>query len=377
MKILTIGNGFDLYHNLPTRYSDFLEFCSVMTSLSRKENIVNMLSEAISKELPSAYNFQKISDENVKQYVKYLENENVAMKKKLFMFLDNNLWLKYFNKAKKLNGGSWVDFESEISKVVQSMDYCYKNAGESNLESSEQWARISIFSEKKKGFLSKLSISAIKEDILSMRDSLHKDLERLIGALEIYLNDFVEKMPVNYLAPELLNEQFDKLLSFNYTSTYERLYCKDRTIDCEYIHGKADATDDKVDMVLGIDEYLKDEEMDNDTTFIRFKKYFQILQKRTEVKYKEWITQIDKNKEPSEVVFFGHSLNFTDKGYLQRLIMDENIKTRIYYYSEGQYGRLLENLIRVIGKMNTITYVGEDDQAKIRFIKQKEPVEIK
>ena len=49
-----------------------------------------------------------------------------------------------------------------------------------------------------------------------MRDSLHKDLERLIGALEIYLNDFVEKMPVNYLAPELLNEQFDKLLSFNY-----------------------------------------------------------------------------------------------------------------------------------------------------------------
>ena len=70
MKILTIGNGFDLYHNLPTRYSDFLEFCSVITSLSRKENIVNMLSEAISKELPSAYNFQKISDENVKQYVK-------------------------------------------------------------------------------------------------------------------------------------------------------------------------------------------------------------------------------------------------------------------------------------------------------------------
>ena len=27
MKILLIGNGFDLEHNLPTSYKNFLEFC--------------------------------------------------------------------------------------------------------------------------------------------------------------------------------------------------------------------------------------------------------------------------------------------------------------------------------------------------------------
>lgn len=27
MKILVIGNGFDLAHELPTKYPDFLEFC--------------------------------------------------------------------------------------------------------------------------------------------------------------------------------------------------------------------------------------------------------------------------------------------------------------------------------------------------------------
>lgn len=27
MKILLIGNGFDLAHKLPTRYKDFLDFC--------------------------------------------------------------------------------------------------------------------------------------------------------------------------------------------------------------------------------------------------------------------------------------------------------------------------------------------------------------
>ncbi|MDE6636254.1 MAG: bacteriophage abortive infection AbiH family protein, partial [Lachnospiraceae bacterium] len=30
MKILLIGNGFDLAHQLPTKYTDFLEFVKVI-----------------------------------------------------------------------------------------------------------------------------------------------------------------------------------------------------------------------------------------------------------------------------------------------------------------------------------------------------------
>ena len=29
MKILIIGNGFDLAHGLPTKYTDFLQICSI------------------------------------------------------------------------------------------------------------------------------------------------------------------------------------------------------------------------------------------------------------------------------------------------------------------------------------------------------------
>ena len=29
MKILIIGNGFDLAHGLPTKYTDFLKICSI------------------------------------------------------------------------------------------------------------------------------------------------------------------------------------------------------------------------------------------------------------------------------------------------------------------------------------------------------------
>ena len=37
MNILLIGNGFDLAHGLPTRYTDFLEFIKIMKAVNDKE----------------------------------------------------------------------------------------------------------------------------------------------------------------------------------------------------------------------------------------------------------------------------------------------------------------------------------------------------
>ena len=36
--LLILGNGFDLAHGLPTRYSDFLEFCNILKNLSKFRN---------------------------------------------------------------------------------------------------------------------------------------------------------------------------------------------------------------------------------------------------------------------------------------------------------------------------------------------------
>lgn len=377
MKILLIGNGFDLFHNLPTRYSSFLDFSNVIANICKDETLMlSKVNEKLVSEISVSYNLQKISETSMKEYVKYLKNENPTMKDKLYRFLEGNTWLKYFNKIKKLTGNCWVDFEGEISNVVQAMDKCY-NCTDTTLNKDyiQCIETISVFDTKKKGLLSKNITMYSKKEIIEMRDLAHKDLERLTGALEIYLNDYVEKLDIDYTAPELENESFDKLLSFNYTSTYEKVYGHNcPNLDCEYIHGKADATDDTVSMVLGIDEYLEGDKIDTDTTFIRFKKYFQILQKRTAFKYKSWIKQINNSSQMSTLTIFGHSLNYSDKEILRAFILNEKVNTKIYYYSEGQYGRLLENLIRVIGKENTIAYVGESPDSKIRFIKQSEKV---
>lgn len=39
MNILVIGNGFDLAHGLPTKYSDFLEFLKVIIKICDGEEV--------------------------------------------------------------------------------------------------------------------------------------------------------------------------------------------------------------------------------------------------------------------------------------------------------------------------------------------------
>lgn len=39
MNILLIGNGFDLAHGLPTKYTDFLEFIKIMKEVKKNKDV--------------------------------------------------------------------------------------------------------------------------------------------------------------------------------------------------------------------------------------------------------------------------------------------------------------------------------------------------
>ena len=127
-------------------------------------------------------------------------------------------------------------------------------------------------------------------------------MNKLIRALEIYLTDYVEKEECNCVLPdiqEIVKEnvkgadgeeqiKYCKVLSFNYTNTYERLYLDKQQIQnsIDYIHGKAKLfnTVENNNMVLGIDEYLTDERKDRETEFIAFKKFYQRIYKDVNIR---------------------------------------------------------------------------------------------
>ena len=231
-------------------------------------------------------------------------------------------------------------------------------------------------------------ISAFKEQFL-------KDLNRLTRCLEIYLSDYVNNLPVSKKLPDIDGLKIDKVLSFNYTNTYERIYGKDKPdIEYDYIHGKAEITHDvdSCNLVLGIDEYLIGEERNSNTEFIQFKKFFQRIYKKTGCKYVDWLKEYEANNigkyasleaEDLNVYIFGHSLDVTDKDIMRRLILSEagrmfkrdglKAQTTIFHFNQEAMGSQIANLVKVIGQDNLISMVHGSD-AKIILQQQQDAI---
>lgn len=183
-------------------------------------------------------------------------------------------------------------------------------------------------------------------------------MDELIFSLQIYLEKFVNpiaynKKLVGVISPDILSCNIDKVISFNYTKTYESLYDNKHNIEYSYIHGKADInnTIETTNIVLGIEEYLSKNKKDTDLRFIEFKKYFQMLCKETDCKYKSWINKINKNPNKKNNLFiFGHSLTVSDKDIIKELILNEHIHTIIFYHSPTSKKMMIKNLVEIIGQ---------------------------
>lgn len=403
MNILVIGNGFDLEHGLPTKYKDFLDFMQGINILSNNKNVITdeYFSEQLEKKVKHSI------DDNVKKYFydKNLLNFTIFNKwsgeensKELVEYAGNNIWIKHFINNMNYEKEGWIDLESEISNVIQCFNYMknistyYDIAGKlpdnTNYNKKEIVRKIIEYS-----VIDINSYQLIDKNLESVIKVLNEHLTNLIRCLEIYLEDCVAKIDVNYTAPDIEEKHFDKVLSFNYTNTYERVYFHNNDeIEYDYIHGKADITRIATEnnMVLGIDEYLDEGVKDQELEFIAFKKYFQRIYKRTGNIYKKWIPVMDKlvnykfySKEGSMLEFsneetddflkkawdsqkynsinhiyiFGHSLDITDKDIIKEIIECSNTETTIFYYDKGVYAQQIANMVKIIGQDELIKRV--------------------
>ena len=218
MNILIIGNGFDLAHKLPTKYTDFLDFL---------ENV-----RILKEEMPQ--NLEQLSDkidENLRQYLFNSNSSRLDINSKhqnyiteMYELSKDNLWITWFNQERKLNktlGKYWIDFEA-----------CIDNYNELRFELN----KYPIFNL----FINKI-YDIDKSDEINMEritEKLHNDLNKLIRCFEIYLEDFVKNIDISQLSLDIYNLNVDKILTFNYTNTYQKLYYTD--VDCDHIHGKVD-----------------------------------------------------------------------------------------------------------------------------------------
>lgn len=363
--VLILGNGFDLAHGLPTKYSDFLNFCEIV------------LSNSILKLSSSDWLCKYITDESVRSefIIKYYERENDFRS-----LLYDNTWYKFLRLQSlelSIKGENWIDFESAISFIIEKMDKHIKNI-------TDNWYSVDIINSPSVDFSIKFEdFKKIIDSILTcnpgtvknVRKKLYDDLKNIIKALEIYLYEFVEKYIkpykfdlFNYISP-------DHIINFNYTHTYQNVYrdCN----DVFFIHGELNHEPNN--MVLGIDEYWSEEERDSHTNFTIFKKFAQRIQKRTGIESYKWFDEIksdySKNNEVSEIFIFGHSLDITDKDILYDYLASEATSVTIYCRDEETEGEYIANVIKIIGEKRLLEKVNQYPP-KLRFVIQQDMIPI-
>jgi len=177
MKILIIGNGFDLAHGLPTKYTDFLD---------------------------SSRKFLEYHEDNIKHstfgefFAKALKKHDLYDE---FCSFKGNVWLDYLLKRKSENeaiGDTWIDFEREVRKVIEELESC--------LDKGELWKitnyqlKYDFFTVK---FIKELPTSPLtgNKHVIAISEFLFKELMGFTRAFEIYclcivnqhINDYVDK----------------------------------------------------------------------------------------------------------------------------------------------------------------------------------------
>ena len=114
-----------------------------------------------------------------------------------------------------------------------------------------------------------------------------------------------------------------------------------------------DNTLEKCDLVLGIDEYLDEDERNTNIYFIQFKKFYQRILKGTGSTYTKWIKTAKEKEKDIEIHFYGHSLDITDADIIKDLI-DSASSVYIYYRSQDSLGKFISKLVRILGEKEVI-----------------------
>lgn len=298
MNILVIGNGFDLAHGLPTSYSDFLIFIKCFKVLY-ESNSGALVKLRISKDL-------KKLNKSVQEYLSKdnIKNRSSSLIDELYKLSSNNIWINHLSKCSeenRLKGENWIDFEFEISEVIKGLEYykdCLKEKiRKGNVLYNPEDSRLfdigySFLNENIRTFNSDFNINDFYDyKAKEVINKLNDELNNLIRCLEIYLEDVVENINIEKKLTDIEKiNSIDKLITFNYTKTFERVY-GNNNLEVDYIHGSLDISRDIKDnnMVLGIDEYLQGDSRRKELDFIQFKKYFQRIYKKTGCKYKHWL----------------------------------------------------------------------------------------
>ena len=388
-----IGNGFDIACGLPTKYSDFLDFLDYLFILrGMKKSFPDKAVEVCVDS--KIYNNKQIKS----KLHEYYEGDTGYLDK--WKSVLESFWYTHFSGVRRKNlkklGLGWVDFENEISRVIRIIErtmeeYRYQVA---TLDDSIVCSKDSDLYKVIHSILENAGIEdgldtngertvEYKICYRQLRNKLCEDLEIFITGFETYLREYVEKIDIiptrsiQNLLEKVVSSNVRRIISFNYTTTFERLlqqYPGSERISEEvcYIHGRITDGTGSNHMVLGMDEYIRDEKIKYMIGFLPFRKYHQRIFKHTDSKYMDWLVNCEEtNSENRMLYIMGHSLGITDKDIIGSFIKANSMRSVLFYHSLDALSDQISNLTAIIGRREMISRTGGETHS-MEFRKQEQ-----
>jgi hypothetical protein len=372
-KILITGNGFDLNHNLPTNYKDFIQ-------------IIVKLSQINDYTFDNVYQKAQLFESMLKTFDTEKITFDTKKTEEIKTIAGSNIWFNYFKTELELE--TWIDFETKIEEVL---NIIYKTILDKNnnddgklKEKVRTPAPSKYYNTNTTDVLRKFKLIDgqysffnhyhIKNDknyslnVEKISNYLYTSLLEFKKLFNLYFETFVTPLYTAFKNPidKNLYNLIDYHFTFNYTPTFSILYNKE--ITTYHLHGKI-ANENK--LVLGINE-LPHEMMETKEKkhFIPFTKYFQKLNYGTDFHFLNKI--INNNDDTIMFIFFGHSLDISDADYINDVFDHDytlkkagkdvkiNRKIHIIIRDEKSKFNLLRNLITIRGQKDIISKIKEN-----------------
>ena len=316
-ELYILGNGFDLYLGLKTRYSDYFKNRKISEEFFEKIKL-------IFKNSIGSYNY----DARGKVYAVFDYDETLLNMQiiQLYKDIEKNLFYLYLIFLKKCDL-NWNEVESNILPFIRDTSKIFKLKMETilgNIEKNEMYkylliARAIIKDRKNLSFL---------DFMMEQLNLFEKDFGNYIGSLEIkeenknrLINIFrttCRKKIINFNYSIFLQDLIDRYkdIAFSEIEIARRIKPIESIVN---IHG------DFKNPIFGIDSLNSEEQFQN------FTKTSRILNNDTVGNF-----ELPKPEKLGTINFFGHSLSEADYSYFQSLfdyydIYSSNIKLNFMY----------------------------------------------
>ena len=316
-ELYILGNGFDLYLGLKTRYSDYFKNRKISEEFFEKIKL-------IFKNSIGSYNY----DARGKVYAVFDYDETLLKMQiiQLYKDIEKNLFYLYLIFLKKCDL-NWNEVESNILPFTRDTSKIFKLKMETilgNIEKNEMYkylliAKVIIKDRKNLSFL---------DFMMEQLNLFEKDFGNYIGSLEL------KEENKNRLINIFRTTCRKKIINFNYSIFLQDLI--DRYKDIVFskieiprrikpIESIVNIHGDFKNPIFGIDSHNSEEQFQN------FTKTSRILNNDTVGNF-----ELPKPGKLETINFFGHSLSEADYSYFQSLfdyydIYSSNIKLNFMY----------------------------------------------